>query len=52
MLTQRQLPEATPNLVATLTHLHSDQLPRHGLLLLLAELRLLLRHGLLGVPDV
>lgn len=35
MLTQRQLPEATTNLVSTLAHLHSDELPRHGLLLLL-----------------
>jgi hypothetical protein len=52
MLTQRQLPEATPNLVAALPHLHSDQLPRHGLLLLLVEQLLLRHHALLRVSIV
>eukprot|EP00882_Tetradesmus_deserticola_P022024 GHRQ01023901.1.p3 GENE.GHRQ01023901.1~~GHRQ01023901.1.p3 ORF type:complete len:108 (-),score=21.49 GHRQ01023901.1:217-540(-) len=33
MLPQCQLPEATTNLVPTLAHLHSDELPWHRLLL-------------------
>jgi hypothetical protein len=52
MLAQCQLPKATPDLIAALAHLHSDQLPRHGLLLLLAELLRLHNHAFLGVPDV
>jgi hypothetical protein len=52
MLTKCQLPEATPNLVAALAHLHSDQLPWHGLLLRLAMLLLLHLSALLVFPDV
>lgn len=38
MLAQRQLPEAATDLVATLAHLHCDELPRHALLVLSAAL--------------